>query len=126
MVLLNRLSWWLLGYLAATSALALLTVAGAALLLHWSVPLAQTWLLCAALVGYLLLHESHAAPVASAPPSPPPPEAPVALEDLAYLRRLWQQGDISEAVYRRAVDQATRRYVPPPTLPDPPRRRRRW
>ena len=125
MALLNRASWWLLAYLASTSILALLVVAGAALLLHWSVPLAQTWLLCAGVVGYLLLHEGHAAPVAP-PPPPPPPEPPVPLEDLEYLRRLWQHGDISEAVYRRAVDQATRRYVPPPPLPDPPRRRRRW
>ena len=123
MTLLNRASWWLLGFLAASSVLALLVVGGAAFILHWSVPLPQTWLLCAGVLAYLLVHESHAAPAGS-PPPPAAPQPEVLLEDLEHIRRLWLSGDITEATYRRAVAQATRRYVPPPAPPDPPRRRR--
>jgi hypothetical protein len=122
MALVNRLSWLLLAFVAVTSALTLVVVGVAALLVHWSLPLPQTWLLISAAAVYLLVHDAHPAP--SAPPLPPPPEAEVSLEDLEALRRMWQHGDIAEAVYRRAVAQATRRYVPPPPPPAPPRRRR--
>lgn len=123
MVILNRLSWWLIGFAVATSVLALVVVTGAALLIHRSVPLPQIWLVSAGIVAYLLVHESHAVP--AGPPAPPPqPEPEVPLQDLDHLRRMWLHGDISEEVYRRAVERATRKYTPPPPPPDPPRRRR--
>jgi uncharacterized membrane protein len=123
MAVINRLSWLLLAFVAVTGTTTLVVVGGAALLVHWSLPLPQTWLLISAAAVYLLVHDAQGAP-ATAPPLPPPPEPEVPLDDLEHLRRLWQHGDISESTYRRAVAQATRRYVPPPPPPAPPRRRR--
>ncbi len=123
MRLVNRASWLLLGFLAVTGTMTLVVVGGAALLVHWSVPVPQTWLLISAAAVYLLVHDAHGAPT-PAPPLPAAPEPEVPLDDLEHLRRLWQHGDISESVYRRAVAQATRRYVPPPPPAAPPRRRR--
>lgn len=120
--LVNRLSWMLIAFVVASSLLTLVVVAGAGLLVHLSLPWPQTWLLSAGIVVYLLVQERRTP--AAPPPAPPPPEPPVPLQDLEHLRHLWVAGDITEATYRRAVAQATRRYVPPPPPPPPSRRRR--
>ncbi len=123
MAVINRLSWLLLAFVAVTGTTTLVVVGGAALLVHWSLPLPQTWLIISAAAVYLLVHDAQGAPSVP-PPVSAPPEPEVPLDDLEHLRRLWQHGDISESTYRRAVAQATRRYVPPPPPPAPPRRRR--
>ncbi len=121
--LINRLSWWLLGFVAITTLVTLLVVVGAAAMVHWSLPWPQTWVVSALVVGYAIAHEWRSTPPpAAAPPPAPVPEVP--LSDLEHLRRLLEHGDISEQTYRRAVTQATRRYVPPP--PPLPPKRRRW
>ena len=121
--LINRASWWLLGYVAITTLVTVLAVVAAAVTVHWSLPWMQTWAVSAAIVGYAIWHAwSSSPPLAAVPPAAPPPEVP--LSDLDHLRRLLEHGDISEQTYRRAVDQATRRYTPPP--PPPPPKRRRW
>ena len=121
--LINRMSWWLLGFVTITTLVTLVAVVGAASTVHWSLPWPQTWAVSAAIVGYAIVHEWRSAPppAAALPPAPLPD---VRLDDLEHLRHLWERGDIPEHVYRRAVAQATRRYVPPP--PPPPPKRRRW
>lgn len=122
---LNRLSWTLLAVAAVSLGMALALVVGAAVLLHASLPFLTVWVALAAVIGFKLLTE---AGEASAPPLPPPPptrpEPELPLGDLDVLYRMWQRGDISDAVYRRAVALRMRRYNPPP--PPAPPRRRRW
>jgi hypothetical protein len=114
----------MLGVAAVSFGMALALVVGAAVLLGASLSLPMVWAAVAAVVGFKLLSEAGERP--TPPPTPPThPEPEVPLADLDALYRMWQRGDISEAAYRRAVAQATRRYSPPPP-PAPPRRHRRW
>ncbi len=123
--LINRLSWLLIGFVAATGGFTLVVVAGAALVFHAALPLPTVWLIVAAVAVYLMLRGEPAAPATPQPPSSPAPSEPdIAVKDLEVLHRMLQRGDISEATYRQAVARATRRFAPPP--PPPPRRRRRW
>ena len=118
---LNRLSWLLLGVAVLSLVMALALVAAVGVLLHASLDLLMVWAALAVVIAFRLLTGEQVASPPAQPPSRPEPE--VRLEDLELLHRMWQRGDIGEAAYRRAVAQATRRYSPPPPVPD---RRPRW
>ena len=119
---LNRLSWLLLAVAGLSLLMAVGLVAGAALLLHASLSLPTVWAVTAAITVFKLATDGSGDRSVSVPPAgPPQPE--ITLEDLERLRRMWQQGDIPEDVYRRAARRVTSRYQPPP--PAPPRGRGR-
>ena len=60
--LINRLSWLLIGFVAATGGFTLVVVAGAALVFHAILPLPTVWLIVAAVAVYLMLRGEPAAP----------------------------------------------------------------
>jgi hypothetical protein len=125
---INRLSWLVIAVAVFSLVMAVALVVGASVLVHVTLSLPVVWAALAGLIGFRILTERSGASSPAQPPSSPPPathpEPELRLDDLEKIYVCFKRGDVSEAVYRRAVEQATRRFTPPPPLA--PQRHRWW